>query len=298
MTPRDEWLEWRRQGIGASDIAGILGISPWASPWSVWADKSGMLPPDPADEYMTAGRWLEAAIGPWFTHETGLYVTGEQTWCTHPKWPWVRATPDGFVVESEHSSIDDALGGLEIKILGGGKRWDTIPEHYQAQGQWQMLTTSLERVYFAVLMGRRLDIHELKRDEADIAYMLDKAEQFWSGHVIDGVPPPIDGHDATLAALATLYPTADKKVTVAIDDVAGTLPMLAAAKAAKAAAEQDENAASAVLRWAMKDAYEGTVDGERAVTLGSQTRKTTCEQCGFEAESAPFRVLRPAKGFK
>ena len=35
---RTDWLAWRRKGIGASDIAGILGISPWASPWSVWAD--------------------------------------------------------------------------------------------------------------------------------------------------------------------------------------------------------------------------------------------------------------------
>lgn len=36
---RAEWLEWRRNGIGATDVAGILGVSPWASPWSVWADK-------------------------------------------------------------------------------------------------------------------------------------------------------------------------------------------------------------------------------------------------------------------
>jgi membrane protein involved in colicin uptake len=73
--------------------------------------------------------------------------------------------------------------------------------------------------------------------------------------------------------------------------------MLAAAKAAKKAAQTDEDAASAVIRWAMKDAHEGTVSGKRAVTLGSQTRKTTCQHCGTEDEGAPFRVLRPSKEF-
>ena len=36
---RAEWLQWRRGGLGGSDIAGVLGLSPWSSPWSVWADK-------------------------------------------------------------------------------------------------------------------------------------------------------------------------------------------------------------------------------------------------------------------
>lgn len=293
---REAWLAWRRGGIGASDVAAILGISPFASPWSVWADKCGLLPPEPEDDYMAAGRWLEAAIGPWFAHETGLIVAGEQSWCSHPDHPWARATPDGFVHDGPAASITSALGSLEIKVTGPGRRYDVIPEHYQAQGQWQMFVTSMPKTWFAVLHGRRLEVYELERDEADIDLMAKRAWRFWSDHVVAGAAPDTDGHDATLRALAALYPTATPKSSVAIDNIAGALPMLAHAKAAVKAAEADEKAASAVIRWAMKDAHEGTIGGKRVVTLGSQTRKTTCKHCGAEDVSAPFRVLRPAKG--
>ena len=42
-----EWHEWRSHGIGGSDIGAILGLSKFASPWTVWADKQGLLPPTP-----------------------------------------------------------------------------------------------------------------------------------------------------------------------------------------------------------------------------------------------------------
>ena len=38
---REEWLERRRNTIGGSDAAGIVGLSSWASPFSVWAEKTG-----------------------------------------------------------------------------------------------------------------------------------------------------------------------------------------------------------------------------------------------------------------
>ena len=39
MISREEWLEWRRGGLGGSDVAGVLGVSPWATPFSVWWSK-------------------------------------------------------------------------------------------------------------------------------------------------------------------------------------------------------------------------------------------------------------------
>lgn len=73
--------------------------------------------------------------------------------------------------------------------------------------------------------------------------------------------------------------------------------MLAEAKADVKAAEARETAAAGVIRWAMKDAEVGLVDGEKACTLDTQTRKTTCRHCGAVDESAPFRVLRPSKEY-
>ena len=200
MTDRDDWLAWRRGGLGASDIAALMGISPWASPWSVWADKCGLLPPEPENEYMAAGRWLERAIGPWFEDVTGLAVAGEQMWCTHKQNDWARCTPDGFVFDvppgallsqgADAVAMDIAHGPFEVKVLGFGKRWDPIPPYYQAQGQWQMYVTDMPKCFFAVLHGRRLEVYELDRDPADIEFMVERAECFWRDHVLAGVPRP------------------------------------------------------------------------------------------------------------
>ena len=306
---RADWLERRRSGIGASDVAGILGLSNWASPWSSWADKTGLLPIDEGlgdDDPREFGQRAEAMIGPWFHDRTGLHVAGEQTELKSKSSPHHMATLDGFVTDTEPpiglaelwelGVYRDVEGVLEIKT-DYGRPWDEVPAHYQAQGQWQMHVADLDRAWFAVLHSRRFRVYELERDQADIDFMVDKVDEFWHDHVRAGVAPPIDGHDATLAALASIYPKHVPKSTTPIDDVAGALRLLVEAKAAKKEAEQSADAAAAVLRWSIGDNYEGTIGGQRAVTLGNQTRKTTCKHCGETDESAPFRVLRPAKEF-
>lgn len=272
---RSEWLQWRRGGIGASDIAAILGISPWNSPWSLWADKCGLVVDDHETDEMIAGRWLELAVGPWFADVTGLTVAGEQAMITHGLYAWARATLDGLVFEggAEDLNFGAALGGLEIKTTQPGRRWDVIPEHYQAQGQWQMFCANMERVWFAVLHGRRLEVYELERDQADIDLMAERAEAWWQRHVIDGEAPPVDGSDATLRALAALYPDHEPGLAADITDVAAAVADLEAARAAKKAAEAAEKAAKAVLWHALGDAEVGEVGGRPAVTLRTQERR-------------------------
>lgn len=231
VTDRDAWLEWRRGGVGGSDVAGILGISPWSSPFSIWLDKLGLLPDEPENEAMSAGRWLEAAIGPWFTHETGLVVLGAQTWATHAEVDHHRCTPDGYAFAEDPDTLANlphvsrdydipeadlvaalvaqlALGSVQIKVTGPGRKPDHLDEHHQAQGQWEMHVTGLDRCWFAVLRGRRLDVHLLERDQADIDFMVGRVDEFWERHVLEQSPPEVDGSDATSRALAVLYPPA------------------------------------------------------------------------------------------
>jgi len=296
---RADWLQWRRSGIGASDIGALLGISPWASPWSVWADKLNLLPDDQLDDDdpREFGRRAEAMVVPWFHDKTGLHVIGEQLWASNPAEPWMLATPDGVVADGPHTALADALGGLEIKATND-RPWSTIPEHYQAQGQWQMAVCGWERVWFAVLHYRRLRIYELPRDQADIDMMVERARTFWHDHVLTGEPPEVDGSEATARALAAIYPTATKGKAVDLDPVAGALEMLAEAKAEAKDAEARENAAKGVLAWALKDAEIGLVAGNEVCTYKAQTRKTTCPDCGAVRESQPFRVLLPKKASK
>lgn len=279
------WLDWRRGGIGASDIAGILGISPWASPFSVWVDKLGLLPEETPSNVMKAGRWLELGVAPWFAEETGYEVAGEQTACQHQTDPIARCTLDGAVfTAAEHVAPD---GGLEIKVQGPGRAWETIPAHYQAQGQWQMHVTGFERVYFAVLHGRFLDpSHTLDRDQADIDFMVARAAEFWAEHVLAGVPPAIDGSDATHQALSAVYPGDADRDRVDLGHLADVIAAHQLAKADEKAAKERAQLAANHIAAALGDHTEGEIGGELVVSWRPQTRKS------YVVAESTFRVLR------
>jgi putative phage-type endonuclease len=299
---RASWLAWRRLGVGASDVAGILGISPYASPWSVWADKVHLLADRDPTDAMLAGKWLELAIGPWFAHETGLAIAGEQLAITHPEHTHHRATVDGLVFDTPPEAsarhedlLREALGGQEIKHEAFGRPWSSVPAHYEAQAWWQMHVGQLERVWVTVLQGRRLTWHLIERDQTEIDFIVARVDRFWAEHVLTGTPPATDNHDATIRAIAAVYPKETPGASVALDTLTGTLTTWQRAKDNERAAEKAKKAAAAEITAALGAAEEGTVAGQRVVSWRAQTRTTTCGACGHAETSDPFRVLRPHK---
>lgn len=288
---RPDWLNWRRGGIGGSDIGALLGLSKWASPWSLWADKVGLTGEQPENDEMVGGRWLELAVGPWFADRTGLHLAFEQARCVNGDRPWMRCTLDG--VAAEHADIADiaaALGIVQIKTGERGRDWDEVPPVYQAQVQWEMAVTGLGHAWIPMLHGRRLAIYEIERDQADIDFMVERAERFWTDHVVAQVPPPADGSDATLAAMGQVWPHETPGATVDISDLAAVLDELDAAKAERAAAEKREKAAKALIVEALADAEVGLIDGEVAVTCRAQDR-TTIDAAALKAAEPDVHAL-------
>ena len=47
IKPKDraEWLKAREGGIGASEVAAVVGLSKWDSPYSLFLRKTGQVPP-------------------------------------------------------------------------------------------------------------------------------------------------------------------------------------------------------------------------------------------------------------
>jgi putative phage-type endonuclease len=275
---RTEWLRWRRGGIGASDIAGIAGVSPWASPWSVWVDKVGLvdLDDDDASDQMILGQDLEPVIIRWFERRRrGLWVAGRQFRAVHPELDWARATLDGLILEEGSDALDSALAVFESKY-DAGSRWDEIPEHYRLQVQWQLFVTGLDVAELAVMhmaFGRpRFEIYEVPRDQRLIGRLVKRAERFWTDHVAAGVPPLADGHRATTAALADAWidPEHTPAVNVrslehVVDELRG---LRAARKELDADIERDEN----LLKAALGTYTEGCIDGQVVVSWRQQSR--------------------------
>lgn len=303
----DDWRAWRAGGLGASEVACVLGISPFGSPWSVFALKTGITPDDEIDSRaFRIGHLLEDDAAELFHEETELHVVGEQTWCTHQTEPWLRATPDGLVAESAESSIADALGVFEVKTSrDSAKQWEeSIPNHYQAQVQAQLAVTGMPRAWLGVWHPfYDFRVYTLERNEADIALIVDRCRTFWHDHVLTGTPPPADGHPATTEALRHIEgePGAVREMTV--DDVfnlSGLGRLKRQAKELEAEIDAAENAIKAFLGEATEGMY-----GERAlVTWRPQTSSRIDTKALREAEpeiaekfttTTTSRVLRLAK---
>lgn len=280
---RTDWLAWRREGIGASDVAAIVGLSKWASPMSVWADKTGLITDDEDNDFMEYGRRAEPMLAGYFHDRTELYVIEPQFRAVHPDLPHHRATLDGFAAESPDSPVSAALGVVESKTAGW-QVWAEIPDAYQCQGQWQMYCTGLPWCWFAVLHNRKFRIYEMARDEKAIALLVGMVDAFWNDHVLTGNPPPADGHDATTAALKAAFPEAEEGK--AVDIAADLVEQLELAKAAEAEAKRRTVAASNALKAELGESEIGLVDGRPRVTWKSSDR------AAYTVPAGTVRTLR------
>lgn len=279
---RATWLQWRRGGLGASDAAAVSGFSRWGSPWSVYVEKVGLVEPDDHDDEMAEfGRRFEPIAAPWFHERTGLYIVGEQTWVTKTGEPWARSTPDGFVSEVPNPMPDELVGTWEVKAPVAWGMWqdgldrDAVgdgthaPVDHQVQALWQQWTTGLDRTWFGVLHGRRFRIYELGQDGPDLALVIDRCKRFWYDNVLAGVPPPVDGSDATTAVLRDLWPTHEAGTEVDVGHLRDLIAQRHELKAQIAQLEAGVQLLDNSVRRTLEEAEAGTIDGVPVVTYRS-----------------------------
>jgi putative phage-type endonuclease len=272
----EQWHEWRSQGIGASEVPAILGVSSFASPWSLWAEKTGRVGRSATSQRQRIGQVLEGAIAQLFHEETGLHVAGEQTWCTHTQHSWAKATVDGFVVPDKDNwdnlFLTDALGVLEIKT-DGAPSWDGIPPRIYEQVQWQMFVTDMPRAWVAVLhSGFTFRVHEVERDHAGEAERFEQVRRFWFDHVQADVPPEVDATDATRDAIGNVWPDHDPGKVASLDDLVDVIEQRDILKAEVKRGEDALKLAENAIKEAMADAEVGTIRGVPVLTCKTQTR--------------------------
>ena len=205
----------RTQFLGGSDLAGVLGLSRWETPLSVWSKKTGLIPEKQLDnEAAELGTYLEEYIARRFSKATGKAVMRKTERATHPKYPHFKAQIDRLVVN------EDAI--LECKSTGERheKEWEDgqAPAEYLCQVQWQLACTGKKKAYLAVLIGnRKFKWQEIQRDPVMIAEMLKRANHFWNNYVITQVMPgQITAQDTD--TLNALFPQADIGAEIQLDD--------------------------------------------------------------------------------
>lgn len=127
---RTQWLMKRRECVGASDAAAVLGEHPTRKPGDVYLAKLGLAPDVDASIPMDWGQDLQGGVGRAYARTTGrkvhMYPIDDPELIIHPEFPFVGCTLDGDVHGSEENPAPaDGVGNLETKATSDkGGRWE------------------------------------------------------------------------------------------------------------------------------------------------------------------------------
>lgn len=266
---REQWLAERRNGIGGSDVAGILGLSPWSSPFAVWADKTGRLPEKEDNEAMRQGRDLEDYVAQRWCEVTGKKVRRDNKIIRNTDYPWALANIDRRVV-GENAGLElKTTSVMNLKAFKNGE----YPASYYGQCMHYIAVTGADRWYLGVLVLNQGFYHfTIERDEAEISALMAAEHDYWQ-YVTNDTPPPIDGGEATTEALETVYADtvpADEMDLFGMDAAMREITEYKASiKTLQDAVAERENKIKATLGEA-----EAGRCGKHRVTWRKQTRQT------------------------
>jgi len=180
----ESWLEAHGKGIGASEIAAVLGESPWDSPRDLWLKKTGSAPPRRETQAMEWGRRLEPVVAEKYSDNTGRLLHLSGMLLQSKEYPWALCTPDYWLL---HEGISIPL---EVKTTRNANAWaDGPPKHIWLQIQHQLLVTGAPWASTCVLVaGQEFYWADVERDEETIARIIREGDQFWK-MVVTGEEP-------------------------------------------------------------------------------------------------------------
>ena len=213
MPISEQMRKRRRSYIGSSDIPAILGISKFSNAADIWLSKTQTI----EEEDETIGEGSPALVGTYL--EEGILQWGMDQIKEVVYEGGVKVAKNQFRVKAgtNHSANCDAVLSVdgiptavfEIKSTGDAEAWgrpmtSEIPDHVNAQVQWQMYVTDLDHAWVACLMsnkfgGMTFALYTVGRDQGLIDMIVTLVDVFWVKHVEtgempEGVVPRLDSH--------------------------------------------------------------------------------------------------------
>lgn len=304
------------QTIGSSDVAAILGLSPWSSPMQVWARLTGLAERSDADSpQLRRGRILEAGVREERERVLKKPVTAGPIYGLHE--PLIAPTPNEWAHCRPDSWYPGETGLILIEVKTTRKFDDDdwgddgtsdVPVYYAAQCVWQMGVMRLrgsdiegcELVAFCA-MNDEFRTYYLPFDQALFDRMFAKVDAWRLRYVVGGEIPPADGSEATSDILKKVYPGGVDKVVIDPTDADTALArQLRDVKEQIKTLEATELALGNTLRQRIGDANATEIKGCARWTptkgrLGFDTKALEAEYPAiyqqFVKIGAPYRTL-------
>lgn len=282
-----EQLVARRERMGASDVAAIMGVPTFVgvNAWTIWADKIGALEDERVGSkpWLDEGNRLEPFLLNWAERELGAL---DRNVVVHdPTGARIASTLDGRVIASG-VPVEAKTSGIFGPIHGewGTDGTDEVPDGYLLQCQTQLLCTGAEVCrLFALLGGRGRVEYQIHPHPKLIVKIRDVAEDFFASFVVTKIDPR-EGWAERLEKAHGIKLTADpcepvletakrlRRVSGKVVDLADPEPFLAwdAARLDRLDMEKLEKAALAVCLAELGDADAGQLPGGVVFTYAEQ----------------------------
>ena len=199
---KEEWLRYRKKGIGGSDAGAVCGLNPYRSAIEVYFDKTTDEVEEIDNEAMRQGREFEDYVARRFMEATGKKVRRANAMFYDEQYPFMLADVDRMVVGEN--------AGLECKtdspFMADKWKGEEIPLSYQIQCYHYMSVCNADAWYIAVLIyGKEFKFYKLERDEQVIQDLIRIEKDFWENYIQKGQLPDPDGSKTADSILAEYY---------------------------------------------------------------------------------------------
>jgi putative phage-type endonuclease len=243
----EEQQQIRSTGIGASEVAALLGLNRYKSVVDIWARKLHLVPDEECGEPARWGNRLEAVIADAYAEEEGIDpgLLVQLGTLRHPEHPLLLATPDRIRLNSGHLKAWDRNVQIKTASLRVADRWgegeDDIPEEYLAQINAEMAVTGLDSTDLPVLIGgNEMRIYRIRADAEFQEMIIDEVERFWRNYVVPQRQPPVDGSERWGEFFKKRYPKDTRPLLPATDEARELLEALGRARRARELDEATE----------------------------------------------------------
>jgi putative phage-type endonuclease len=258
-----EWHEARRTRIGGSEVAAVLGVSKWQSPYSLWHAKRNGWIDDTTTPSQDWGIRQEPAILGWYFDHYGRWVgpdAAEGTY-VHADRDWQLFNPDALAHDWDAGPVV-----VEAKTARRGDDWgppgtDQIPLYYRTQVVWGMdcLGYPAAKVV-ASIAGAPPEVWTVEYNPREADAIREQVEEFVTSLTLD-VEPELDSHVATYETLQRLHPDIERGTETGLPTSVALGYVTAQRNLGRAKADAQE--ATSRLIQAMGDAQYATWLGER-----------------------------------
>jgi len=193
MAITERQREARATGIGASEVAAVCGVNPFASAWDVWAQKTGQYTPDESEqsEAMEIGNAIEP---------TTAALAEKRLGCRLVKPKSTYKAENGIMLANLDRQVERAARGepiCELKSTWLTEGWgepgtDEVPEYVYVQVHAQMLCSDARVAHVARMLGKygfSVSLFRVAYNAALAKTIEDRVCKFWRENVEKDTPP-------------------------------------------------------------------------------------------------------------